>query len=66
MDGWPLEVNLVVRSNDDPSGVLAFSTDSRETSVAEDVTEGDEQSRLADLTVVREQGGFETVMVSCH
>ncbi|XP_041464132.1 adhesion G-protein coupled receptor V1-like [Lytechinus variegatus] len=52
----PLSASIEILVNDDPYGVLAFSSSSREKDVAEDFYPGDEDLATATFTVQRLQG----------
>lgn len=49
-------VKLTILTNDDPHGVIAFATQSREMTVAEDYEEGMSNTTQTTFTVERNQG----------
>jgi len=57
-------INITIRTNDNPNGVMAFNDDSRELIVAEDVIGELVNSTTATFTVSRKQGLFGHVKVS--
>ncbi|XP_071506649.1 adhesion G-protein coupled receptor V1-like [Diadema antillarum] len=57
----PLRVSIEITENDDPFGVLAFASSSREKDVAEDFYANEEDRATAVFTVERLQGTFGSV-----
>lgn len=49
-------VDITILTNDDPKGVFAFSSESRERTVAEEYKEGKENTTTTTFDVVRSQG----------
>ena len=59
----PLSILLEIRPNDDPYGVLIFTSSSTEREIAEDYYPGDNSTATTTFTVDRAQGTFGQVEV---